>query len=179
MRVACSFGVVATLLASACAASSPNPAPAPARPQTGTSPAGAQPNAGPPASGAGQGQGPSVGTNIAARTGGMERRAGLIPLYLDDRQGRIFLEIPRDSMRVLAFFQRSTGLGSNPIGIDRAQNGPDQVTRFERNGDRVIVIFENWNYRGESQRDPGLATTIAESFPASTVAAFPLLAVEG
>ena len=85
MRVACSFGVVATLLASACAAASPNPAPA--RPQPVTSPAGAQPNAGPPASGAGQGQGPSVGTNIAARTGGMERRAGLIPLYLDDRQG--------------------------------------------------------------------------------------------
>ena len=109
----------------------------------------------------------------------MDRRAGLITVFLDDRQGRIFLEIPRDSTRVLAFFQQSTGLGSNPIGIDRASNGPDHVARFDRNGDRVLVVFENWNYRGESSRDPGLATTVAESFPSSTIAALPLLAVEG
>jgi hypothetical protein len=108
----------------------------------------------------------------------MERRAGFIPLYLDDRQGRLLLEIPRDSMRVLAFFLQSTGLGSNPIGIDRGANGPDQVARFDRSGDRVLVVFENWNYRGDSQRDRGLATTVAESFPVSTVAALPLLAVE-
>jgi hypothetical protein len=109
----------------------------------------------------------------------MERRAGLIPLYLDDRQGRLFLEIPRDSLRVLAFFLQSTGLGSNPIGIDRGANGPDQVARFDRNGDRVLVVFENWTYRGTSPSDAGLAKTVAESFPASTVAALPLLAVEG
>lgn len=109
----------------------------------------------------------------------MERRDGFIPVYLDERQGRVFLEIPRDSMRVLAFFMQSTGLGSNPIGIDRAANGPDHVARFDRNGDRVLVVFENWNYRGESARDPMLARTVAESFPSSTVAALPLVAVEG
>jgi hypothetical protein len=109
----------------------------------------------------------------------MERRAGLIPIYLDDRQGRVFLEIPRDSLRVLAFFQQSTGLGSNPIGIDRGANGPDHVARFDRNGDRVLVVFENWNYRAAPPGDAGLAKTVAESFPASTVAALPLLAIEG
>jgi len=180
MRVARSIGAALTLLASACAASSPNPAPVPARPQTTTTPAGAQPNAQLPGGGGqGQGQGQPIATSIAARTSGMERRAGLIPLYLDDRQGRLFLEIPRDTTRVLAFFQQSTGLGSNPIGIDRASNGPDHVARFERNGDRVLVIFENWSYRGESSRDPGLAATVAESFPSSTVGALPLLAIEG
>jgi len=108
----------------------------------------------------------------------MEHRDGFIPLYLDERQGRLFLEIARDSMRVLAFFLQSTGLGSNPIGIDRGANGPDQVARFDRSGDRVLVVFENWSYRGASQRDAGLATTVAESFPSSTVASLPLLAVE-
>jgi len=43
----------------------------------------------------------------------------------------------------------------------------------------VLVVFENWSYRGESSREPGLATTVAESFPSSTVAALPLLAAEG
>jgi hypothetical protein len=176
MRVARSFGAVATLLATACSASSTNPAPAPAR-SPETAPPAASPNA-QAAGGAGAQQAPAVATSIAARTNGMERRPGLIPVYLDDRQGRLFLEIPRDSMRVLAFFLQSTGLGSNPIGIDRGANGPDQVARFDRSGDRVLVVFENWNYRGESPREPGLATTVAESFPASTVAALPLLAAE-
>jgi hypothetical protein len=108
----------------------------------------------------------------------MERRAGLLPVYLDDKQGKIFLEIPRDSLRVLTFFLQSTGLGSNPIGIDRGANGPDQVARFERSGERVLVVFENWSYRGRSQRDPALANTVAESFPSSTVASLPLLAIE-
>jgi len=180
MRAARSIGAVATLLASACSASSPNPAPAPVRsPQTSTAPSTTPPNAQTAGGGGGAQQGTPIATSIAARTTGMERRAGFIPVYLDDRQGRVFLEIPGDSMRVLAFFLQSTGLGSNPIGIDRGANGPDHVARFDRNGDRVLVVFENWNYRGESQREPGLAATVAESFPASTVAALPLLAIEG
>jgi len=171
MRAARWTSAAAIAIAAACTHSTPAQAPTPSRPPAQS------PNAQPSPSGQG-GQAPPIATSIASRTGGMERRAGLIPLYLDDRQGKLFLEIPRDSMRVLAFFLQSTGLGSNPIGIDRGANGPDQVARFDRNGDRVLVVFENWNYRGNSQREPGLATTIAESFPASTVAALPLLAVE-
>src|SRR5689334_15805662 len=166
---------LAAALSIAAACTHPSPAPNPTtvrQSPVGATQAGAQPNAaGPGAAGS------SVATSIAGRTAGMERRAGLLPLYLD-QQGKLLLEIPRDSMRVLAFFLQSTGLGSNPIGIDRGANGPDQVARFDRNGDRVLVVFENWNYRGESSRDLGLATTVSESFPASTVASLPLLAVE-
>jgi hypothetical protein len=172
MRAVRWTGAAAIVIAAACTHSTPAQAPAPSRTQPQPSAAQA-PNAQSSA-----GQAPAIATSIASRTGGMERRAGFIPLYLDERQGKLFLEIPRDSMRVLAFFLQSTGLGSNPIGIDRGENGPDQVARFDRNGDRVLVVFENWNYRGESQRDPGLATTVAESFPPSTVASLPLLAVE-
>ena len=176
MRAARSIGAYAMTIIAACTTATPAPSPAPTRP-TQTAPGAAtpgQPNANAPGASAQA----AVATSIAARTAGMERRAGLIPLYLDERQGRLFLEIPRDSMRVLAFFLQSTGLGSNPIGIDRGANGPDYVARFDRSGDRVLVIFENWNYRGESARDPGLATTVAESFPSSTVASLPLLAAE-
>jgi hypothetical protein len=164
---------VAAVIAIAAACTHSTPAQAPTRTQQQSPPA-PSPNVQTSAGG----QAPAIATSIASRTGGMERRAGLIPLYIDERQGRLFLEIPRDSMRVLAFFMQSTGLGSNPIGIDRGANGPDHVARFDRNGDRVLVVFENWNYRGNSPREPGLATTVAESFPASTVAALPLLAVE-
>lgn len=117
-------------------------------------------------------------TGISGKTAGLEKRDGFIPVYLDNKQGKILLEIPRDSMRTLMFMTMATGLGSNPIGIDRGANGPENIARFDRNGDKVLVVFENWNYR-TSLNNPANARTIAESFPPSTVAALPLVAEEG
>jgi len=118
-----------------------------------------------------------VGADIAAATRGMERREGFVPVILDAEQGRIFLELPRDSLRALAVFTLATGLGSSSIGLDRGSGGASQVARFERSGSRVLVIFENWGYR--SSGTPDNARTVAEAFPPSTVAALPLVAVEG
>jgi len=118
------------------------------------------------------------GTSIAVRTQGMEKRDGFIPVYRDTTQGRLYLELPRDSARVLAFFTLATGLGSNPVGLDRGEDGPSYVTRFDRDGARVLVVFENWSFRSSSP-NPAHRRSVAESFPPSTVAALPLLAAEG
>src|SRR3982750_192430 len=88
-----------------------------------------------------------VATSIAARTAGMERRDGFLPIYLDPRQGRILLELPRDSTRALLMITQATGLGSNPIGIDRGSSGETHVARFDHDGDRVLLVLENWAYR--------------------------------
>jgi hypothetical protein len=58
-------------------------------------------------------------------------------------------------------------------------SGDGYVTRFQRNGDRVLVVFENWNYRSSDPANPDLRRTVEEAFPPSTVAALPLLAVQG
>jgi len=121
---------------------------------------------------------PGVATSIAARTGGMARRDGFIPLYIDERQGKLLLELPRDSTRALFFVTEATGLGSNPIGLDRGADGASQVARFDRDGERVLVVFENWNYRSSARDNPAHVRTVMESFPPSTVAALPLLAQE-
>jgi hypothetical protein len=52
------------------------------------------------------------------------------------------------------------------------------VVRFTREGDRVLMVFENNAFR-TSLNDPAHQRSIAESFPASTVAALPLVATEG
>jgi hypothetical protein len=107
-----------------------------------------------------------------------QRFDGLIPIRIDDRQGKIFLEV-RDAERVLMFTLLSTGLGSNPIGLDRGGDNGSYVTRFERNGDRVLVIFENWNYRSSLAANHPHQQTIAESFPHSTIASLPITGEEG
>ncbi len=109
----------------------------------------------------------------------MVKRDGFVPVYLDDKQGKLLLELPRDSMRALMFFSLATGLGSNPIGLDRGANGDNFITRFERNGERVLVVFENWNYRSSATDNPAHRRTIAESFPPSTSGSLPVVAQEG
>jgi hypothetical protein len=118
-------------------------------------------------------------SSIEAKTAGMERRDGFIPFYLDSKQGKIFLEIPRDSTRLLMFVSLATGLGSNPIGLDRGASGDSYIARFDRNADKVLVVFENWNYRTSALDNPAHARTVLEAFPASTPAALPILAQDG
>lgn len=117
-------------------------------------------------------------TTIAARTAGFERRDGFVPLWIDSRQGRLYAELPRETMRALFWTSLATGFGSNPVGLDRGASGADQVVRFDRDGDRVQMVFENTTFR-TSLNDDAHRRSVAESFPSSTVAALPVLAEEG
>jgi hypothetical protein len=118
-------------------------------------------------------------TSIESKTAGMEKRDGFIPIYVDTKSGKILLEIPRDSTRVLMFTGLATGLGSNPIGLDRGSGFDNYLARFDKNGDRVLVVFENWNYRSSAFDNPAHIRTIAESFPPSTPGSLPIVAQGG
>ncbi|HUQ18799.1 MAG TPA: zinc-dependent metalloprotease [Gemmatimonadaceae bacterium] len=109
----------------------------------------------------------------------MERRDGFIPLYIDNKQGKLLLEIPRDSLRALMFVTLATGLGSNPIGLDRGSGGDSYVAQFDRNGDHVLVVFENWNYRSSATDNPAHVRSVLEAFPPSTSGSLPIVAQEG
>lgn len=123
-------------------------------------------------------QAPPSAATIASKTTGFERRDGFIPVFVDARSGKLLLELPGDSLRALLLISQATGLGSNPIGIDRGASADDHVVRFERDGDRVLVVFENWRYRSSAAGNSAHQRSIAEAFPASTIAALPILAEE-
>src|SRR5206468_11059119 len=110
-----------------------------------------------------------------SKTAGLERREGFIPILLDNKQGKIYLEMPRDSMRALMMVTLATGLGSNPIGLDRGASGDTYVVRFDRNGDRVLAVFENTNYRSSATDNAAHQRTVAEAFPPSTARSLPII----
>ena len=120
-----------------------------------------------------------MANSISARTSGYEKLDGFIPVYLDVRLGKILLELPQDSTRALIVMTQATGLGSNPIGIDRGSDGAANVVRFDRDGERVLVVFENWTYRSSETSNAAHQRTVQEAFPPSTVAALPIVANEG
>ena len=114
---------------------------------------------------------------IAARTAGMERRDGFIPLWINERTAGLLLELPADGTRALFMTTLATGLGSNPIGLDRGSGGTVRVARFQKAGDRVLLTFENTSYRSSGSADN--QRSVAEAFASSTSAALPILAEEG
>jgi hypothetical protein len=109
----------------------------------------------------------------------MVRRDGFIPLYIDGAKGKLYLELPQDSLRVVLVTTQATGLGSNPIGIDRGADGGAQIARFDRSGERVLLTFENWNYRTSATDNAAHARSVTEAFPPSTIAALPVVTSEG
>jgi len=119
-----------------------------------------------------------VATSISARITGYDKLEGFIPLFLDAHQGKILMELPRDTTHALFVVTQATGLGSNPIGIDRGSDGSAHVVRFDRDGERVLVVFENWAYRSSAAANGAHQQTVREAFPPSTVASLPIVAAE-
>ncbi len=85
--------------------------------------------------------------SIAARTSEMQKIDGFFPLYWDEASGSLFLEIPELGKEVLYANGLSAGLGSNDIGLDRAQLGDRAIVSFQRVGPRVLMVQPNYDYR--------------------------------
>ncbi len=110
---------------------------------------------------------------------GAERLDGFLPLRLDARAGRLFLELPGDTTRALLLTSLATGLGSNPVGLDRGASGEAYVLRLERSGDRVLAVLENTQFRSSDSANAAHQRSVAEAFPPSTVASLPVVGGEG
>jgi hypothetical protein len=85
-------------------------------------------------------------------TAKLERRDGLLPVYLDKAQGRIYLALPPAdaqgfSGKFLYMTSLQTGLGSAPVGLDRDKPGGAQVLVFRRIGRKVLAEYENTRFR--------------------------------
>ena len=118
--------------------------------------------AAPPAWAQDTGEGGALPT-IAEKTEGMTEKDGYFPVYWDDTTGKLWLEIPRLDTEVLYLSSLPTGLGSNPVGLDRGQLGTQQIVRFERTGPKVLLVAPNLDYRAASD-NPEERAAVREAF---------------
>ena len=118
------------LLTAACAA---NPEPA-ARPQ-------AQPDR----------DGSDGLPTIESRTAGLEQLEGFLPLYWDEAEGKLWMEVPDTLGEFLYVHSLAAGIGSNDIGLDRNQLGSTRVVHFESAGRKLLLIEPNQEYRAMTE----------------------------
>lgn len=111
---------------------------------------------------------------IAARTAGLAKKAGLLTFHVDSKAGKIWLELPPASgpggevgtyIYVDAIL---TGVGSNPIGLDRGQLGDTRIVTLRRVGGRLLVEQQNTRFRALSE-NPDELRAVRESFATSVL----------
>ncbi|HEX9798530.1 MAG TPA: zinc-dependent metalloprotease [Thermoanaerobaculia bacterium] len=144
-------GAVSMLVALGCAG-----APSPRGPGESARPPGTRP--------------PDWGAKVAA----LEPRAGLLDLYVDRAAGKLLAVLPaaRGPRGVVGQYIYvegiRTGLGSNPVGLDRGQLGETTLLELRRVGARVLFEAPNTRYRALSEDDDELRA-VRESFATSVL----------
>ena len=99
------------------------------------------------------------------------RMDGFLPLQWNEKEGKLLLEIPRFNEELIWQVSLASGVGSNPIGLDRSQLGATHLIRFERVGPRVLMVEPNYAYRAISN-DPSERRAVEQSFATSILAGF-------
>ena len=108
----------------------------------------------------------------------LQKLDGYFPVYWDAEGGRLLLEIPRFDAEFLYQVSLPTGVGSNPLGLDRGQLGDTRVVRFERTGPKVLLVEPNQRFRAIT-RDPQERRAVEESFARSVIWGFKVEAADG
>lgn len=112
--------------------------------------------------------------------GSLEPRAGLLDLWVDPQTGKVWLGLPEPAEdgevgTYLYVEGLLTGLGSNPVGLDRGQLGEGRIVTFRAAGGKVLLEEQNLRFRADSD-DPVERQAVRESFAPSVIWAAPVAA---
>ncbi len=114
---------------------------------------------------------PSLPATMTARVAGMQHLPGFLPLDWDAKNGKLYLEIPKLGTDLLYTDSLPYGTGSNDLGLDRGQTAPGHIVRFERQGNKILLIEANERLR-TSALEPAERLATTQSFPESVLWGF-------
>lgn len=75
---------------------------------------------------------------------------GYFNLYWEESSGKMYWEIDKLDTEFLYQISMGSGLGSNPVGIDRGQLRGTYVLAAKRVGPKVLLVQPNYRYRASS-----------------------------
>ena len=116
---------------------------------------------------------PALAAPAAEVLAGTRVQQGLLPVHVDAKGGRILLSLPAPdaqgvSGRYLYVVSLKTGLGSAPVGLDRALSAGSKLLAFHRVGKKVVAEIENPRFRATNAPAPEQAAA-RDSFATSTI----------
>lgn len=121
---------------------------------------------------------PTPKPTVASFTSKMTRIDGFFDFFSDEKQGKIYLLIENLGQEFLYVNSLAAGVGSNDIGLDRGQLGNERVVKFERHGNKVLMMQPNQGYRAVSDNNDEVKS-VAEAFASSAIGGFTIKMEDG
>ncbi len=113
--------------------------------------------------------------SVEEKTASMKKLDGFFPLYWDENEGKLYLEVGRLGVEVLHVNGFAAGLGSNDIGLDRGALAGSRVVFFERVGPKVLLVQPNYEHRALSP-NPAEVRAVKDAFARSVLWGFTVAA---
>ncbi len=92
-----------------------------------------------------------------------EQHDGFFDFFWDDATGDVWLALDQTDEPFIYVSSLASGLGSNPVGLDRGQLGETRVVSFRRVGGRAYLIQQNLKYRATTTNQAE-QRAVADSF---------------
>jgi len=116
--------------------------------------------------------------SIEDRTSGMERMEGFFDLYWEEATGSLFWEFDGMDQEFIYQISMGSGLGSNPIGIDRGQLRGTHVLQTQRVGPKLLLVEPNYQYVADTD-NPTEVQAVKDAFAPSVHWGFEVAAQSG
>ncbi len=102
---------------------------------------------------------------------GVTKYDGYFTFYYDVNDDKLYLEVEKLNTEFLYVRSLSEGVGSNDIGLDRGQLGDGVVVKFQKAGNKLLLIQPNLRYRAITKNDDE-RKSIVEAFAKSVLHGF-------
>ena len=116
--------------------------------------------------------------SIQEKTQNADRMEGFFTLYWEDSSGSLYWEIDELGTEFLYQISMGSGLGSNPVGIDRGQLRGTHILEPRRIGPRVLLMEPNYRFQARSD-NPTEAQAVRDAFAPSVHWGFDIVAETG
>jgi hypothetical protein len=112
---------------------------------------------------------------ILEKTKSMKPYTGFFNFYWEESTGKIWLQIDKLDEEILYQTSLPTGLGSNDVGLDRGILGATYIVKFNRVGNKILMIQPNYSYRAVTE-NLAEKRAVEQSFAQSTIWGFTVAA---
>lgn len=103
-----------------------------------------------------------------------KKSEGYFTFYWNDSKGKVYLEVKDLGQEFLYYPSLAQGIGSNDIGLDRGKLSREHVLKFERFGNKIMMVEPNYSFRAITN-DALEKKAVEESFAKSILFGFEIL----
>ncbi|NEV93981.1 zinc-dependent metalloprotease [Psychroflexus sp. YR1-1] len=104
----------------------------------------------------------------------LTKQEGFFDFWYSQKEDKIYLQVNRLDQEFIYVNSLTSGLGSNDIGLDRGKLGNTAIVKFQRAGNKLLLMQPNQDFRANTSNELE-RRSVEEAFAKSVVFGFDIL----